>query len=514
MPITPYAGTFAKPQLMHLLRRTMFGLTKADITYFTGMTMSQVIAALLTAPTPPPPPVNNYSSADPDIPFGTTWVGADPSITYESSRRNSLRAWWVGNMINQDRSITEKMILFWHNHIPTNFDFDPTYCYTYVELLRTYALGNFKTLMQEISINGSMLNYLNGNLNTKNAPNENYARELQELFTVGKDLSPHFTETDIQVAARVLTGWRDDPTVPFAPVYFDEVQHDTGNKTFSSFYNNTTIIGQSGPNSGINELNDLLDMIFAHQEVAKYIVRKIYRFFVYYNIDSTIESTVIAPLADTFRNNNYEIVPVLTELFGSQHFYDIMQVASHIKNPIDLNIGFIRLFNPTFSTATSSLYNSWKSIHNYCSFQDMEPGAPPSVSGWTAYYQSPNYHELWIDADSLRRKKEYVDRLLVNGFGGVAANVLAFTTTMTSPSDPDLLIAEVLELCHVLPSDQPLIDELKSILLSGQTSNYYWTNAWNAYMAAPTNMTNANIVSTRLKQFYAAVLTMAEAYLS
>jgi uncharacterized protein (DUF1800 family) len=417
-------------------------------------------------------------------------------------------------MVNQNRSITEKMILFWHNHVPTDFNFDPNYCFGYVDLLRTHALGNFKTLMFEMSKNAAMLNYLNGNLNTKNAPNENYARELQELFIIGKDLPIHFTETDIQTAAKVLTGWRDDPTFPPNPVYFDALQHDTTNKTFSSFYNNTIITGQSGASAGDNELNALINMIFAHNEAAKYIVRKIYRFFVYYKIDSTIETDVIIPLANTFRTNNYDIVPVLTELFTSQHFYDIMQVASHIKNPIDLNIGTIRLFNPVFPTATTALYNSWKSIHNYCSYQDMEPGAPPSVSGWTAYYQAPNYHELWIDADSLRRKKEFVDKFLGTGFSGVAANVLTITATMANPGDPDLLIAEVLELCHVLPSDQPLIDSLKSILLSGQTANYYWTNAWNAYIAAPTNMTNANIVTSRLKPFYTAILTMAEAYLS
>lgn len=513
MPLSSYTGTFGKPQLMHLLRRTMFGVTKPDITYFTGMTMNQVVTELLTVPVSPSEPLNNYSSAD-VIPLGQSWVGADPDITYESARRNSLRAWWIGNMINQNRSIMEKMILFWHNHVPTEMAFDPNYCYAYVNLLRTHALGNFKTLMTEMSKDGAMLNYLNGNLNTKYAPNENYARELQELFIIGKDLPVHFTETDIQIASKVLTGWKDDPTNPSSPVWFEPNDHDTTNKTFSSFYNNTVITGQTGINAGQNELNALMNMLFAHTEAAKYIVRKLYRFFVYYNIDATIETNIIVPLADTFRNNNYNILPVLQELFTSQHFYDVMQVASHIRNPIDLNIGIIRLFNPVFPTNVTSLYSSWKTIHNYCSYQDMEPGAPPSVSGWPAYYQSPNYHEIWIDADSLRRKREFVDRFLGSGFSGVPADTLAFTATMANPGDPDLLIAEVLELCHVFPSDQPLLDSLKAILLSNQAQNYYWTNAWTAYTANPANTTNANIVKTRLKQFYAAILTMAEAYLS
>lgn len=515
MPITPYTGTFAKPQLMHLLRRTLFGLTKSDITYFTGMSMSQVITELLTPAPIPAPPINTYSNTDPNVPFGTTWVNALPDGNFTGSRRDSLRAWWIGNLIQQNRSITEKMILFWHNHIPTSYFTEPYIFYLYLNRIRTHSLGNFKTMIAEITIEASMLIYLNGNQNKNTAPNENYARELQELFTVGKDLPSYYTQDDVVAAARVLTGWKTNTQLPSSPVYFNSSDHDTGNKVFSPFYSNTIITGQSGASSGINELNDLMNMIFAHNEVAKYIVRKLYRFFVYYDIDASIESSVITPLADTFRNSNYEILPVLTELFSSAHFYDTMQASSHIKNPIDSLIGSIRGFNLNFpATNLSGNYNSWRNIHNRCQNQGMSIGFPPNVAGWPAYHQSPSYHEQWINANTLRTHKVNIDSMFGGGFVGIPADVLAFTATMTNPEDPDLLLEEVLELFHALPSDLPVKAQLKAILLSNQTSNSYWTTAWNNYVGTPTNTTFVNTVTSRLKSFYKAVLTMAEAYLS
>lgn len=515
MPITPYSGTFAKPQLMHLLRRTLFGLTKPDITYFTGMSMSQVITELLTPAPVPSPPVNTYSNTDPNVPYGSTWVNAVPDGNFTGGRRDSLKSWWIGNIIQQNRSISEKMLLFWHNHIPTEYFTEPYIFYRYLNLLRTHSLGNFKTMVTEVTIDASMLIYLNGNQNKNTAPNENYARELQELFTIGKDLPTYYTQADVVAAARVLTGWKTDIQNPAAAVYFNPAHHDVGNKTFSSFYNNTVIAGQTGATSGINELNDLMNMIFAHNEVAKYVVRKLYRFFVYYNIDAAVESNIIAPLADTFRNNNYEILPVLTELFSSAHFYDMMQFSSHIKNPVDLLTGNIRTFNLSFPPSNlAGNYTSWRNIHSRCSNQGLALGDPPSVAGWPAYYQSPGYHRQWIDSNRLRAYKTNTDSMFGGGFSGIAADVLAFTSTMDNPADPDLLIEEVLELLHPLPSDPPLKAQLKAILLSNQTTNSYWTTAWNNYVGAPTNTTFVNTATSRLKTFYKAVLTMAEGYLS
>jgi uncharacterized protein (DUF1800 family) len=214
-----------------------------------------------------------------------------------------------------------------------------------------------------IELNQSCVSFLvamfKANQNTKTAPDENYARELQELFTIGKNLSSHYTEEDVKQAAKVLTGWRTNRTTITS--FFDSPKHDTGNKTFSAFYNNTVITGKTGANAGIDELNDLLNMIFQQQEVAKYIVRKIYRFFVYYIIDESVETNVIVPLANVFRNNNYEIKPVIETLLKSEHFHDPLNSGCMIKAPIDHVIGLARQTNLVFpdNSDIQKQYNHW-----------------------------------------------------------------------------------------------------------------------------------------------------------
>ncbi len=141
-----------------------------------------------------------------------------------------------------------------------------------------------------------------------------------------KENNPNYTEPDVIAAARVLTGWCIDETTD--EVYFDVERHDTGSKTFSSFYGGTTITGRSDANAGDTELDELLNMIFNKRvEVSEFMVRKLYRFFVYYTIDANTETNVIKPLAQLFRDSNWEVKPVLARLFKSEHFFDVLSQA-------------------------------------------------------------------------------------------------------------------------------------------------------------------------------------------
>lgn len=520
MSLSTYSGSWGQAQLLHLLRRTLFGVKKTDITHFAGKTMNEVVTELLAVPaSPPAPPVNHYqpyfaSNPDPDVALGATWVNLqNEGGLYQFQRLESLRGWWLGLMIEQTPSIVEKMTLFWHTHVPVEMGrvvASPFYCYRYLALLRAYSLGNFKNLMNEMTTNLAMMRYLNNEDNIRNAPNENYARELQELFTIGKDLPTAFTEDDVKAAARVLTGWRIAwPNT--LDIYFLPDVHDEGNKTFSNFYNNTVITGRSGANAGRDELNDLMNMIFAQNEVAKYIVRKLYRFFVYYKIDATVETNVITPLANTFRSNNYEILPVLQELFTSDHFYNTLYMGCNIKNPLELCVGLARTFNVSpLSTGITALYQKNQIIGKAANQMGMEAGTPPNVAGWEAYRIAPSYHENWITSDILRTRENFVESMVLYGFEYYTFDVLAFTATLDNPADPNLLISEVLNLIHPLPSQPAVITALKNLLLSGQASDYYWTNAWNTYLADTQNAVNSNIVKTRLQNFYKTVLKMVE----
>src|SRR6185436_3006704 len=342
--LTPYSGNWTANEVIHLLKRTMFGSTPEDITYFLGLGMNGSVDQLLTIPAAQPaPPVKNYNTAsidpaDPDynIPMGSTWVTIS-TTSQEGPRRTSFKAWWMGLMINQERNIREKMTLFWHNHFSTETnEYDVgIWAYQNNVLSRQNALGNFKQLVKAVTTNPAMLYYLNGHLNVATAPDENYARELQELFTLGKENNPNYTEDDVKKAAKVLTGWNISRTTNSTT--FNSAKHDSTNKQFSSFYNNTTIVGRTGATAGDLELTDLIDMIFSKSaEVSRFIVKKLYRYFVYYKIDAATEANVITPLAQLFVSSNWEIKPVLSALLKSEHFYDVVNQGCYIKTPVDL----------------------------------------------------------------------------------------------------------------------------------------------------------------------------------
>jgi uncharacterized protein (DUF1800 family) len=422
--------------------------------------------------------------------------------------------------INQDKNILEKMTLFWHNHFSIQYEVvkTPSHCYNYNALLRANALGNMKTMARAVAVSPAMLYYLNGRYNTKNAPDENFARELQELFTVGKDLVAHFTEADVQMAAKVLTGWR--ATDAAATSNFDSTKHDSTNKTFSSFYNNTVITGVSGATGGGTELDALLTMIFAQNEVANYIVRKLYRFFVYYTITPDIEQNVIEPLAVIFRQNSYDITPVLATLFKSQHFYDTMQVACVIKPPIDFTVGYLRKFNVVFPASSDYVtqYYFWQQAWNAAAAQQEAAGDPLNVAGWPPYYQLPSYHELWITPDSLRQRKTIADGLLYNGIVKnsftLAVNTMDFVLNNVSiPSDPNILVDEVLALFLPFSLTTSTRASLKNILLSFQAQDHYWTDAWINYINLP-SAANTSIVKQRLVYFFSTIINLAEYQLS
>lgn len=521
--LDPYAGPWTGNEVQHLLRRTLFGSTKADLTYFKAKTVTQAVDELLT-PTAvlPAPPINDYaaSATDPDVAAGQTWVSNPTNDgTINSLRRTSFKKWWTGVMLNQDRSIREKLTLFWANHFGTETTDigNANYVYAHHALLRQNALGNFKQLVKAVTIDAGMLRYLNGYLNTAAAPDENYGRELQELFTIGKDpvtnLAP-YTEDDVKKAARVLTGWRINGTT--FSVFFDATKHETSSKTFSSFYNSTTISGRTGA-AGAGETDDLLTMIFAKSEVAKFIVRKLYRWFVYYKIDVATESNVIEPLAQIFRSSNYEIRPVLSALFKSEHFYDVLNQGCMIKSPVDMVIGCLREYNvqfPDVATAYPDAYGMWNYVYGWLNSLNQIIGDPPNVSGWPAYYQAPQFHELWINADTLPKRSRFTDTMITNGYTRsgkkIVIDAVAFAKTMTKPDDPNVLLDDILGVVYRVPLGAATRQTIKQqTLLSNQVSDHYWSDAWNAYIITPTTA-NYSIVNNRLKTLLQYLMNLAE----
>ncbi|MEW6510830.1 MAG: DUF1800 domain-containing protein [Bacteroidota bacterium] len=532
-----YTGAWTDAQAVHLLRRTTFGPSKSHLDAVMGLSMSTAVDALLAPwpeePTQPLTYVAPSSTNGEVAPLGTTWVNStfrntDPVANPNNAsptgiRINSLKAWWMGLLLNQQLSIREKMTLFWHNHFVTEILTvgDPRYSYRYIALLRRSALGNFRDLARDITIDGAMLVYLNGTANTKTGPDENYARELQELFTIGKGplAGPgdytNYTEADVKAAARVLTGWRryqnPDGTVGQATGYFDLARHDTTNKIFSARYNNAVITGGT---NGVAELAALLDMIFAQPETAKFICRKLYRWFVYYVIDDVTEANVITPMADILRQNNYVIAPALSALLKSAHFYDPVNMGCMIKSPIDLIAGVCRQFGVAPpQTSVTTQYQGWYNLAVQGSSMQQDIGEPPNVAGWPAYYQNPEFYELWINSDTLPKRSRLTDLLIGNGYssGGVTLVIdpLAFARTFANPADPNAVVDEAGRRLFPLPLTESQQSILKSTLVQG-LPDYEWSNEWNAYLADPTNTNVSKPIKTKLQALLGLMLRMPE----
>jgi uncharacterized protein (DUF1800 family) len=524
--LTPYSGPWGTRQVAHLLKRTMFGAKKTDIDYFKSLTPGQAVTELLNvSATPPEPPVKNYdntniATTDPDysLPQGQTWVNNITNDGTANSRRiTSFKAWWTALMLDQDRTIREKMVLFWHNHFATETNDIgwATWCYRNNIMLRNYALGNFKQFVRAVTLDIGMLRYLNGNLNSNTAPDENYSRELQELFTLGKQNNPNYTEDDVKQAARVLTGWRiDNSTMTH---FFQANRHDTGNKQFSSFYNNRIITGRSGATAGDLELNDLLDMIFSKNvEVSRFIVSKLYRFFCYYTIDAATQSNVIEPLAAIFRTI-WEIKPVLDTLLKSEHFFDPLNQGCMIKTPLDTMVGMCREFNIQFPPSSDyvNAYFMWDYLRSQSSTSQLNIGDPPSVAGWPSYYQEPQYYEIWINSDTLPKRNRFTDQLVSPGYSRnnkkIQLDPVSFAKTLPNPADPNLLINDSLDILYAVPlSDATKAAIKKNILLSGQDQDYYWSNAWYAYVATPNDQMAYQTVYTRLRDLYKYFMNLPE----
>lgn len=516
-----FQGSWSLLLTKHLINRTVFGATSNDIKRFNKLGLTASVNEILTISTTlPTPPLNDYNTStviDAGSSLGTTWINSiNTDGTINSNRRTNYKKWLLSVLVGQETNIREKMSFFWSNHFGTEADtiVYGTMLYQHHQIFRANPIGNFKQLVKNVTIDPGMLRYLNGYLNTKTAPDENYGRELQELFTIGKEGGAKYTEEDVKAAARVLTGWRYDSN---NVTYFDSTRHDTNNKVFSSFYNSKVIIGKTGTN-GAQELDELLDLLFSKIETAKFICRKIYKFFVYYYIDDFVENNIIAPLADTLIKNGFEIRPVLKQLLESEHFYDSQYIGCQIKSPFDFIVGFLRSYEINFPNAVTDFadaYFLYNQMVNQATSMGQNPVDPPNVAGWPAYYQAPEYNELWINADTFPKRNKFTDLMIETGYTKngkkIIVNPINFLKSIsTNPSNPNSVIDDAAFFLLSTELSPSIKSNLKTqILLSGQSSDYYWTDAWNLSISNPTTI-NLNIVNTRLKTLFKYLMNLPD----
>jgi len=568
--LKPYSGSFGKPELMHLLRRTLFGFSKPDLEYFKGQSLSQVVDQLIPkTPTllPNPPVRAYYNNIDPaldnieknkdtgetTVKWGETWVNTPVQSYYVANpsgqRGNSLKQWWTGLQVHQERSIYEKMVLFFQNLLVTEYSVveNPHSMYNTQSLYRKHAMGNYKKLIKDITFDPGMLRYLNGYLNTKKAPDENYGRELQELFCIGKGPGSGYTEDDVKAAARVMTGWTyitrekiNGVDVNLIPrTAFNKGNHDENPKQFSAFYGNTLITSELPTDEikAAKEVDQMIEMIFATEELSKYICRRLWNYFVYYEITPEIESDVIEPLAELFRqkiDDPNQMQFVLKALFGCELFFKQEHRGCMIKSPTDFHVGMVRQFEfPMPDPAKlEAQYFMWNYIRSYNLNAGQDINDPPNVAGWPAYYQTPSYHEIWVDTSTYPYRKGAYEAISKSNFTldpkktydgsnspsygfKTKMNFVDFVKKFDNPSDPNALIAEAAEMMLGAPLSQAVKDALKTnYLLLGQSTDYYWTDAWEVYIANPnTNDPESRKVPTMLQDLFNYLMSSAEYHL-
>ncbi|MBK8044959.1 MAG: DUF1800 domain-containing protein [Haliscomenobacter sp.] len=524
--LEPYTGSWSAQQAAHLLRRATFGPTIELIRQSAEEGLSATLDRLFAEPPLPDKPLNLEYASDAAVPVGKTWVdapfnNADNNIL--GYRNRSLRAWTFDQILKERINIREKLTLFWHNHFATSDINDPNFLYYHITLLRSYAWGNFRDLVKAMTIDPTMLRFLNGNVNTRTRVNENYARELLELFTIGKGplAGPgdytNYTETDVKEIAKALTGWRDNgyrttnATVKAGAV-FRPAQHDTTKKVLSHRFDYAEILNQNE-----NEYKAVVDLIFKKAEVARFICRKLYRWFVYYQITDEVETQVIAPMAQLLFSSNYEIKPALRALLGSAHFFDALNVGPMIKNPLDFSWGLIKQTYTPLPAGQTQKYSLLFNLSRTINLQQMEYFNPPDVAGWKPFYQEPSFYRIWINATTLAARMTYTNRMAIEGtvIGGFRLRIdpLSMITHLQNRLDPNALILELSDLLLPQPLTEAQLADLKEVLLPG-LPDYEWTIEYQQYLSKPSDTNLKNAVESKLRNLFQAILSMAEFYLS
>lgn len=505
-----YTGPWTEKQLKHLLRRCLFGVTLEDYNFFKGKSMEQCLEILVDTSSNPIPPIY-YMDEKTETVKEYEW---EHHIA-EMVRFTSVLTSNFLSMINQPRNVGERMVLFWHNHFVTSYQTTKSGVYTlqYFMLLRKHVTGNFKQLLREITSNAQMLIYLNGNENNKSAPNENYARELQELFSLGKGPESGYNEDDVHAAAKVLTGWKvRDETFS---TYFDPGIHDTSDKAFSAFYNNHIIKGISGIN-GAGETDELIEMICKQHEVSKFMCRKLYRWFVNSNIDQHVEDTIITPLAEILIKSGYEVKPVLEAMLSSDFFYDPTLVGGIIKSPIDFMIGLIREFNLKDDAADTNP-NSLMVVPFWSAFMagkmGQEIGSPPTVAGWPAYYEYPLFDKEWLTS-GIFGQASWVDTVTTLDRSDPEATIhldlIAFIKTLSNPGNSSHWLAETMNMFYPLATGTAQIEYLQKLIDTGSVYKENWNDLWAKHCADKDNAELLLEVKTRLKNTFQNLLTYPE----
>ncbi len=448
--LAPYVPTPDKPwdkkRVMHLYRRIGYGIKPQDINSALGQSPTTLIDQLIDDT------IGLPAAPEPVWAYWTQNEYDDFFAEINDQYLEWMRVWLTDMLENGMRG---KLTLFWHNHFVTKSEtyLCPSYMYQYYKVLETYSMGNFKDFVKEMGKTPAMLFFLNGYENTKINPNENYARELYELFTLGVDNG--YTQEDIEETARALTGY-NGLFVFCGEILFVNDLFDDGEKT---------IFGQTG-NWNYDDVHDILFTERA-DEIAHFVCTKLYKNF----ISPEVDEDIVNGLASTFKNNNFELAPVYRQLFKSEHFFDESNISNIIKSPIDMLLTFSNEGNLTYND------NILNEIAFYSSFLGQELTNPIDVAGWQG-------NRSWISSSTLVGRWQVMALYSFFQFQNYADDLQALAIELSggdpTVTDPYFVTQSIVD--HFIPNGLHTAEayERATIAFKGDIpENYFTLNLWN-----------------------------------
>lgn len=433
--LKPMTSGWNRDKARHLSNRAGFGVPVQDADALAGMSLEAAVARFIDYETLPQnltepdwlPDPKEYRNIGRKIEALRQLNGMGSKKELTAERRETMEAeerklrnmfnaeerrsierlkrWWLARMLTTKRPLEEKMALFWHGHFAASAEKVKASRHNYEmnKLFRDMATGNFKMLTYEVGVSPAMLRYLDNAQSSKFHPNENWARELMELFTLGEG---HYTEQDIKESARAFTGWTSDGE----EFVFNPNNHDNGEKTF---------LGRKGPLNG----NDIIDTIFEREQASRFICKKLWKYFAYDNP----EDEVIEGMAATLRNSGYDLKPALRQMFLSQAFYSDKAMANCIKSPAQLTVSMLGALNvapPKDSMVEQYLVLSMRAMGQDLFF-------PPNVKGWEG-------GRTWINTNTLMTRYGLANFLAQ----GVAMNIGPGTNILQRSLEKQKKLAE------------------------------------------------------------------------
>jgi uncharacterized protein (DUF1800 family) len=374
--------------IKHLYNRAGFGISYTDLNKLSRRNIDKAVENLLSAPKQSADLSTVNPSEVKQQMVRQSELGAKKELTEQekeerqtitrtqNEQSRQLNLDWVQRMISTENPLVEKMTLFWHGHFACRSN-NPMFAQQLNNIQRKYALGSFKALLVEVSKSAAMLQYLNNQQNRKNRPNENFARELMELFTIGRG---NYTEQDVKESARSFTGWTYNKEGDFE---FKKALHDDNIKVF---------FGNTGNFDG----SAIIDQILDKPATSVFICRKLYGFFV----NDTPNEVHIKELSNYFYRQKYDIGGLMQKMFSSDWFYSKENIGSKIKSPAELLVGLSREFHVT--------YNKPQVLIQLQSNLGQYLFNPPNVAGWPG-------GQNWIDSSSLMLRMKIPSLVLNDG---------------------------------------------------------------------------------------------------